>query len=149
MTSTLYQKSPLRLAYFSPLPPSRSGIADYSLALLPYLMQGADLTIFTENPDTVIAELKAAIETRPLSEYPKNRWDFDLALYQMGNSSHHEAIYETAVSYPGVVVLHDHGLHHFISGRTVGQHNYPAYIREMGYELGVEGVQLAWDIWDR
>jgi glycosyltransferase involved in cell wall biosynthesis len=145
----MYTALPLRLAFFSPLPPSRSGIADYSRALLPYLAQESEVTLFAENPKVVGGELKSSFEIRPLSDYPDGRWEFDLALYQMGNSSHHEAIYETALRYPGVVVLHDHGLHHFISGRTAGRDNYPAYILEMGYELGLEGVKLAWDIRER
>lgn len=148
MTNTPFQPPPLRLAYFSPLPPSRSGIADYSNALLSFLAQKAEIALFTEQPDAVVEELKSDFEVCALRDYPERRWAFDLALYQMGNSSHHDAIYETALRYPGVVVLHDHGLHHFISGRTAGQHNYPAYVREMGYELGAEGVKLAWHIWE-
>ncbi len=133
-------------AYFSPLPPARSGIADYSRALLPHLAQTAQITLFTEKPDSVKDELKASFNIQPISEYPNQRWNFDLTLYQMGNSSHHEAIYETAVRYPGLVILHDHGLHHFMAHRTVDSHDYSGYIREMGYALGLNGIQLAWDI---
>ena len=35
----------LRIAYFSPLPPARSGIADYSRELLPHLARHARLTL--------------------------------------------------------------------------------------------------------
>ena len=38
----------MRLAYFTPLPPSKSGIADYNAELLPYLARGADITVFVE-----------------------------------------------------------------------------------------------------
>lgn len=136
----------MRLAYFSPLPPARSGIADYSRALLPHLTTEATITLFAENPDSIADDINAAFVTRPLSDYPDSRFDYDLALYQMGNSSHHDAIYKTALRYPGLVVLHDYGLHHFIADRTAGHNNYSAYIREMGYELGVAGIDLAWAI---
>jgi glycosyltransferase involved in cell wall biosynthesis len=139
----------MRLAYFSPLPPAHSGIADYSAALLPHLAQEAAVTHFSKNPDQVTLELNTPFDIRPLQAYPADRWDFDLALYQMGNSSHHDAIYEMALRYPGLVVLHDHGLHHFITDRTVGQKDFLSYIREMGYELGLKGVSLAWDILER
>ena len=43
----------LRIAYFSPLPPARSGIADYSRELLPALADHADLTLFTAQPASV------------------------------------------------------------------------------------------------
>ena len=38
----------MRLAYFSPLPPSKSGIADYSVELLPWLSLGAEISVFVE-----------------------------------------------------------------------------------------------------
>ena len=38
----------MRLAYFSPLGPQASGIADYSEELLPHLAEGADITLFVE-----------------------------------------------------------------------------------------------------
>lgn len=139
----------MRLAYFSPLPPAHSGIADYSAVLLPHLAQEAAVTLFSENPDAITAELKNAYDIRPFHDYPTDRWNFDLALYHMGNSSHHEAIYDIALRYPGLVVLHDHGLHHFIADRTVGQKDFLSYSREMGYELGIKGVNLTWDILER
>jgi hypothetical protein len=36
----------MRLAYFTPLPPSKSGIADYNSELLPYLAKGAEISVF-------------------------------------------------------------------------------------------------------
>jgi glycosyltransferase involved in cell wall biosynthesis len=141
--------TPLNLAYFSPLPPSHSGIADYSRALLPHLAQEANITLFNEEPDANSADIQNAYLVRPAAAYPESRWDFDLALYQMGNSRHHDAIYETALRYPGLVILHDHGLHHFIADKTAGQDNYSAYIREMGYNLGLDGIDLAWAIWEQ
>ena len=40
----------MRLAFFSPLPPVKSGIADYSAALLDPLKKHAEITVFTEAP---------------------------------------------------------------------------------------------------
>jgi glycosyltransferase involved in cell wall biosynthesis len=133
----------IRLAYFSPLPPARSGIADYSQTLLPHLAKAAELTLFVENREHAPGDLQSQFPIQSLSSYPKTRRLFDLALYQMGNSTHHDALYPLALRYPGLVVLHDYGLHHFIAHRTAGQNNYSAYVREMGYTLGPEGVALA------
>jgi len=36
----------MRLAYFTPLPPSKSGIADYNSELLPYLAKGGEISVF-------------------------------------------------------------------------------------------------------
>jgi glycosyltransferase involved in cell wall biosynthesis len=141
--------APIRIAYFSPLPPSRSGIADYSATLLSHLAREATITLFTGEPHSISDALQTNSPTRTIESYPESRWDFDLAIYQMGNSRHHDQIYETALRFPGLVVLHDHGLHHFIADRTAGQNDFSAYIREMGYELGVDGIELAWAIRDR
>lgn len=133
----------MRLAYFSPLPPARSGIADYSRELLPHLAQRAALTLYAPDPAAVSADLRAQFEVRAYDQYPGERWAYDLALHQMGNSSHHAAQYALLQRYPGVVVLHDYVLHHFIAHHTVGQGRPAGYARELGYTLGVEGVALA------
>ena len=38
----------MKLAYFSPLLPHRSGISDYSEELLPYLARAAEITLFVD-----------------------------------------------------------------------------------------------------
>ena len=78
----------MRVAYFSPLPPARSGIADYSQALIEHLRPLLDLTIFSD-------------PTQPFDPAT-----FDAALYHIGNNPYHTSIYETALRHPGIVVLH-------------------------------------------
>ena len=41
-------KKKLRIAYVSPLPPQKSGIAEYSADLLPYLTRYVDIDVFVE-----------------------------------------------------------------------------------------------------
>jgi len=137
---------PLHVAYFSPLPPARSGIADYSGDLLPFLAQEVDLTLYTAEPEQVDATLRRQFAVRPLAAFPQERWQFDLPLYQMGNSVHHTSLYATMRRYPGVVVLHDYFLHHFVAHTTVGQGRYDEYTRELGYDHGQTGTALAWAI---
>jgi glycosyltransferase involved in cell wall biosynthesis len=137
---------PLRLAYFSPLPPARSGIAGYSYDLLPELAQLCELVLFVPQPETVESALHHDFAIRDLSGYASERWQFDAALYQMGNSSHHQPFYELMRRYPGILVLHDFVLHHFIAEQSVGQGNFAAFSREMAYALGPAGADEAWAI---
>lgn len=130
----------LRLAYFSPMPPDRSGIADYSAELLPHLAKLADVTIFTDDPGTAQS---SGLTVRPTSDYPHRRREFDLPLYLMGNSAFHESMYDLLVRYPGVVMLHDYFLHHFIRHHTAGHDDWTAYGREMAYSLSSDGRALA------
>lgn len=132
-----------RLAYFSPLPPARTGVADYSRELLPELARRADVTLFTDDPGPVARASLPPLPLLSIDDYPACRREFDVALYHMGNSVYHEAIYETALRYPGIVVLHDFGLHHFILAHTVGRGSWAAYTREMGYAHGAVGVAQA------
>lgn len=132
----------LRVAYFSPLPPARSGVADYSADLLPHLAVRAGVTLFADGDFAVPGDWPA----RPTAAYPAERWAYDLPLYHMGNSAHHRAIYETLLRYPGVVVLHDAFLHHFIADLTLGGGSFPAYAREMGYALGAGAAGRLRDI---
>ena len=131
----------LRLAYFSPLPPARSGIADYSAELLPALAERADVTLFSDE-----TAAPGGLPRRPLDAFPAERWAFDLPLYQMGNSAHHSDIYRLLLRFPGVTVLHDYILHHLLAHLTLGAGRFAAYAREMGYALGDEAAPLLRDI---
>ena len=135
-----------RIAYFSPFPPERSGIADYSEELLPYLAKSAKVTLFASDPEQVTGTLRARFEVRSIADYPSAHWQYDIAMYHMGGSMYHEAMYRVLLRYPGVTVLHDHGLHHFMTTRTIPQGNFAGYAREMGYALGKAGVDLAYRI---
>ena len=135
--------NPLRIAYFSPLPPERSGIADYSRELLPCLAQHAEVVLYTADAEHVDKEIKAQFKVRELSRFEQERREFDVALYQMGNSEYHASFYPILTHFPGVVVLHDYSIHHFISHRTLAQGDFAGYAREMGYALGERGMHLA------
>lgn len=101
----------LRLAYFSPLPPARSGIADYSVALLEELKKLADVHVFSSKPPSFDAR------------------DYDVVLYQVGNNDYHDFCYETAMEHPGVVVVHEANLHHLITALTIKRGDWDAYMR--------------------
>lgn len=138
-----------KLAYFSPLPPARTGIADYSQELLPHLAQMADVSLFSDEYRHVDEPLDgphlAGLNAFPPQEYAARRWDYDLAIYQIGNSRYHETLAATLLRYPGIVVLHDHGLHQLWAGQTVAVGKPERYVREMGYALGGRGIAWAED----
>ncbi len=133
----------LRIAYFSPLAPDRSGIADYSRELLPHLARYADVTLYATRAEAVDETLRAQFAVRELGQFPEAYRQFDLALYHMGNSAYHEPFFPLMIRFPGVVVLHDYSIHHFIFDRTIGRGDFAGYAREMGYALGREGVTMA------
>ena len=107
----------MTVGFYSPLPPARTGVADYSAALL--------------------AELRrhGTVEVSPSR--------CDIALYHLGNNGLHGEIYRRALSHPGVIVLHDAVLHHFF----LGQLSQAAYIDEFVYNYGEWNRSLAQDLW--
>lgn len=140
---------PLRLAFASPLPPTRSGIADFSAALLPYLAAaGTELTLFVDRPELLTPALQVTYPCHPLSELPARRAEFDLPIYQIGNNSLHAAIYEMALCYPGLVALHDLDLSQFRGHELlVEQGDFAAYGRELARELGLSGYAAVRRLW--
>ncbi len=115
----------MRVAFFTPLPPSRSGIADYSQALLQPLGRLVELGVFAD----------AAHEFHPE--------DFDLALYQIGNNPHHDFVYDAALRHPGVVVMHESNLHHLMADITIRRGDWDRYLREAEYNGGAAAVARA------
>jgi glycosyltransferase involved in cell wall biosynthesis/SAM-dependent methyltransferase len=113
------------VAFFSPLPPARSGIADYSEALIETLRRHVDLEIFSGAP----------------ASFDPSR--FDIALYQLGNNAHHVFVYEAALKYPGVAVMHESNLHHLIADITIKRGDWDGYIRECDYNGGGEARAFA------
>lgn len=136
----------LRLAYFSPMPPQHTGIADYSADLLPVLATMAEVTVFTDNNTASSALEPAGIVIAPIDAYFGSNWQYDMTIYQIGNSLYHEVIYAAAIRRPGVVVLHDYTLHHFVASTTVGRGDFASYLREMALEQGPQGYRDSWRI---
>ena len=65
--------------------------------------------------DYAAALLGGVAPPRDVSRWRRARCD--VALYHLGNNALHAAIYRRALERPGVVVLHDAVLHHFLLGQ--------------------------------
>ncbi len=137
-----------RLAYFSPLPPARSGIADYSTELLRGLARVADITLFVVDPDAVADDLRRQYSVAAIESYGARRFEFDLPLYHIGNNAaYHEEIYLTLLRYPGVLVLHECDLYQFMVHRSLGLHDHIHELaRDLGLSQGMRGYHRAQSI---
>ena len=109
----------MTVGFYSPLPPARTGVADYAAALLAGLRQ--------HGPVDIAPAL------------------CDAALYHLGNNALHAGIYRRALEHPGIAVLHDAVLHHFL----LGQLEEPEYVEEFVYNYGEWNRGLARDLWRR
>jgi glycosyltransferase involved in cell wall biosynthesis len=121
----------MKVAYFSPLQPEKSGIADYSALLVPALRDRVDLRVVGRG------RKRAAV-------------DSDVRVYHIGNNPDaHAWIVDALRRRPGVVVLHDFVLHHLVAGMTVGRRDGHGYLDAMEREGGVVGRLLAHAVLDK
>ncbi|ABI77409.1 putative mannosyltransferase [Hyphomonas neptunium ATCC 15444] len=95
------------LAYISPLPPERTGIADYSAELIPALSQHYDIVCVVEQPDAASTDLAGGLRVISTKDFSANAQSYDRILYHFGNSPFHTHMFDLLRRYPGVVVLHD------------------------------------------
>jgi glycosyltransferase involved in cell wall biosynthesis len=124
----------MRIAWFSPFPPVRTGIAGRS------------------------AELVASLEARgyPVDRYPEaaahdfpwrhRQHPYDLVIYQFGNSSHHDYEWPYALRYPGLVVLHDTRLHHARAALLLREKRVADYRAEFAWsepDVSPDAAELA------
>ena len=107
----------MKVGFYSPLPPSPTGIADYSAGLLRALQPLGHVEVDSRNPD--------------------------VRLYHLGNNRLHRDIYRRALEAPGVVVLHDAVLHHFLLGILSERE----YVEEFAYNYGSWSEDLARQMW--
>ena len=103
-----------KVAWFSPLPPQKSGIANYSYWLVRALRPYLDIDLYFDGED-LAPELKNAFAVYPLSAFPHKRHEYKDAVYHLGNNSlFHKDIYKLAWNYPATIVLHDYNLSAFM-----------------------------------
>lgn len=101
-----------RVLWFSPLPPAKTDIANYSRRVVPKLGSLLDVTLVHPEGARPDPDLQS-VSIATLSPREINR--ADLCVYQIGNNpDFHSQILETALAFPGLVVLHDRAVHEFL-----------------------------------
>jgi len=136
----------LKIAYFSPLPPARTGIATYSAELISALEGVSDVRIFTST-DT---EWRSSLGKKPINfaSNPlslKTLGNCDGILYHVGNNPwFHSEILQALRIWRGHVVLHDLVLYFLFAGFGFGS-VAKAILENFGHRKAEEvwGIQAA------
>ena len=139
----------MRIAWFSPLPPMTSGIADYSAELLPHVAEYCEIELIVDEgarPDPALAG-RFPVHGHKALPGVLARGRFDTVVYQLGNNrEYHAAIYRTLLEHPGVLVLHEYVIHHLVRDLTLyagTPGGIEGYAREMRYAYGQTGEAMA------
>jgi glycosyltransferase involved in cell wall biosynthesis len=137
----------VRINWFSPLPPARTGIAVWAAGVLPYFAAEHELRLFTSEAkiDPAIEKFGKIIRYNPAAPPWRDLNSADLTLYHIGNNSDfHTHIRKMAQLHPGIVVLHDLRLHDFVWMTYVHpEGKCEAYLEAMGRWYGDDGVRAA------
>lgn len=131
-----------KLAYISPLPPEKSGIADYSAELLPELARLYEIDVIVVQDKISDPWIKANCPARSVQWFLENADRYERVLYHFGNSTFHQHMFELLKAVPGVVVLHDF----FMSGIVAYRDNLGLAPNSWGLELyNSHGYAALWD----
>jgi glycosyltransferase involved in cell wall biosynthesis len=112
---------PMRLAWFAPLPPVRSGVASINAELVPPLAQEFAIDCYDE----------------PRAHdfiWQNRRAPYDLVVYQLGNATCHDFVWAYLARFPGLVVVHDPKLHHARARQLLQAGRADDYRREFRYD---------------
>ncbi len=116
----------MRLAIVSPLPPSPTGIADYTLDVVRSLAKDHAIDLFHDADEVSAAVDAPAFPIRDLPARVASQ-AYEVVIYQMGNAPAHDFMYEWMKRVPGAVVLHDLVLHHSYARRYLESPDSLAY----------------------
>ena len=135
-----------RIAWWSPWPPSYSGVAEYSRMLVAHLRRLAEVRVFVEDalaPRVVEAFGEVPILPGSAFQAEQQRSPFDVAVFHLGNQAGHAYMADALFSAPcrRVGVFHDGSLYHLYEG--ISRYRL---IREIAAE---EGGPAAWRAWRR
>lgn len=131
----------MKIAYFSPMPPLKTGIAVYSSHLVPYLAKISKIEIFHAGHCDNFPKIKTTDFIKNPGEL-KRLGDFDAIIYHIGNNPwYHLDIYKVFLEYSGTVILHDAVLYYLIAGLGIG-----GLIKEFSFNYGLDRLSEIWDI---
>lgn len=139
----------MKVAYFSPFNPQKSGISDFSeewLARFAEMKKEFDIEIdiFTEKPISN-NYLQEKYTVRRIDEMNAGvSEEYDLKLYHVGNNAEgHEKIIEKFNQFPGILELHEISLHNLVVNLTVARNDVAGYLKLVEYSHGKRGLSIA------
>jgi glycosyltransferase involved in cell wall biosynthesis len=96
-----------KMAYFTPLPPCQSGIADYNAKFLPLLAKYFEIDIYVDGYQVNDLALTSTFRIYDANDFEQVANAYDVIFYEMGNSEFHVHMVDLCLKYPGIIGLHD------------------------------------------
>lgn len=139
-------KSVFPLHWVSPLPPAKSGIADYTASLLPHLAGLADVTLWTDQSEwdkdleRWARVRRLEFEPGPPAELLPTETGAPVPIVNFGNSPLHYGCWQVARAVPHIAVVHDVCLQDFFRYAFIAvEKDEGRYFDAMGTAYGLTG----------
>ncbi|MGD2178036.1 MAG: glycosyltransferase [Anaerolineae bacterium] len=138
----------MRVAFFSPLSPLHTAIADHSEGLIPHLAALVDIDLFIDDGYTPNnPEIARRFDTYSFRDFRVRAGRYDAVLYAMGqNATFHGYIYQMLQRFPGVVILHDTTLHRMVINLAARRGQLEMYLQAMREAYDLADIRLAQQI---
>lgn len=130
-----------RLAFVSPLPPERTGIADYSAELLPALAEYYDIELVVAQEKVDFPWANRHGKVHDVAWLRAHASEIDRVVYQMGNSPFHRHMIALLEEIPGTVVQHDFYLSGLMSWRELHGGELHAWTQALYESHGYSAVR--------
>ena len=132
-----------RVAFFSPIPPAPTGVADYAADVLAVLAERYSIDVFHDQAAPSRDRLPDSCAVHHHSAFGRLQADrpYDLAVYQIGNGPAHDFVYDPLRRRPGLLVMHDLVLHHARARMFLDSPEARAYARDPGREDGRQAAR--------
>ena len=135
------KNNPTQILWGSPLPPTRSGVADYAVEVLGDLAKMATVRVLRPPGWSPPADWPAQLDV--VATDTKAR-PGEIAMIHLGNNPHHEWLLDhLRRDGPTVVVLHDAVLHHLLVESSIAAGDRRSYARAMESAHGHAGLAIA------
>jgi glycosyltransferase involved in cell wall biosynthesis len=132
-----------RVAFVSPMPPERTGVADYSARILPTLLPWFDVDVIVQQKETILPPGIDHLQVHDAGWLREHADDYDHIIYQFGNSPFHSYMMDLLIDHPGVIVLHDFFLSSMIAYEQVTGAMPGVWTRALMHSHGYSAVQAS------
>ncbi len=130
------------ILWCSPLPPTRSGVADYAAEILPELARLTSVAVVEPPEWTRPTEARWLDGLKRVREW-RGAPDGRHALLHLGNNPYHVWVARRLRADGGIVVLHDTVLHHLLVEEAAADRAWERFGEEMRGAYGEAGHALA------
>jgi glycosyltransferase involved in cell wall biosynthesis len=127
-----------RLAIASPVPPDRSGVADYTMATMAAVAQHAEIDLYTETQGRIVNRAFSSIQSLSVEPYVSPNYDGVISV--LGNSHLHLGTFNYLLNYGGAAIAHDARMLHFYVSLLGADRTKAVASRELGRPVTTDEI---------